>query len=295
MTFLEEIKEELAEERFKKPCCVLSELRALLIFGGAPYEGGMFFGTMSTECAKRFAAMLKKACGLEAPQRLDESASGYKFFLPKEAADKLKLDASGEFISETEDLEKEPCCRRAFLKGAFLASSSASNPEKAYRIEIFSENGEAVKKIHDILTFFGAEAALTRRKSNAVVYLNNSESVSDALKIMETTKALFRLLDAKVLKDKRNSANRVVNCEMANTDRTADTSFKHRAAIKKIEKTMGLESLKPKLYEAARLRLENEDLSIASLALLADPPVSKGAMYARLEKIARIARELGGE
>ena len=295
MTFLEEIKEELENSKLKNPCCMRSEIRAMLIFGGAAYKGGILFGTMSTKSAIRFSGELKRTCKIELPEKVDESAAGYKFFLPKEVLDELCLSCEGEYISETKDCEEEECCRRAFVRGAFLTSGSASDPQRSYRMEIFSENEAAVKKVRDILTSFSVEAGLSKRKNNFVLYLRSSELVSDMLKIMETNSALFRLLDAKVVKDQRNSSNRITNCDMANIFRAADTALKQKMAIEKIERTVGLGSLKPKLYEAAMLRLDNIGATVSELAEMANPPISKSAMYSRLEKLVEISEKAGDE
>ena len=295
MTFLEEIKEELENLKLKKPCCMLSEIRAMLLFGSVPYEGGLLFGTMSAKCAIRFSGELKRTCAIELPEKVDESAAGYKFFLPKEVLDELCLSCEGEFISETKDCEEKECCRRAFVRGAFLTSGSASDPQRSYRMEIFSENEAAVTKIRDILASFGTQAGLLKRKNNFVVYVNSSDLVSDMLKIMEANSALFRLLDAKVVKDKRNSSNRITNCDLANADRATDTGLRQRRAIEKIQRTVGLQSLKPKLYEAAQLRLGNIDATVSELAEMANPPISKSAMFSRLEKLIEISEKAGDE
>ncbi len=286
-TFLEEIKAELCTVRGKKECCERSELRALLMFGGAVFDGGVLFGTESYDLAKRFSVLLRHTCAINLPERVDENAGGYKFVLPDDILSELFLTRGEDAVIEEKDDEDKPCCRRAFIRGAFLASGSASNPEKTYRIEIFSQNKDCCEKALNILRSFDAKVNLTKRKSNYVVYANTGESVGDVLKIAEATGALFRVLQEKAVKDTRNSINRQTNCDMANSDRAVDTSYRQRKAIKKLTKSGVLETLSPKLIEAARLRMENPLASTSELAKMAG--ISKSAMYARLENLVKIA------
>lgn len=292
MTFLEEIKEELSNLKIKKTCCMASEVRAMLIFGGAVLNDNVIFGTESFSLAKRMSSFLKKTCKINYPDRLNENAESYRFLIPGEILGELEIEAN-DFVEEVFDTEAEECCQHAFVRGAFLAAGSISNPEKAYRMEIFSENEKAADKVFSILLNFGVDAKKTKRKNLFVVYTNNSESVSDMIKVTEASNAVFTVLEAKVVKDKRNNSNRITNCDMANAERAISNSFREISAIKTIEKTAGLDFLKPKLREAAILRLENEGASISELAALCDPPVSKSTMNNRLNKLIQIAKELG--
>ena len=291
MTFLEEIKEELDNLRIKKNCCMASEVRAILMFGGAPFQGNVVFGTENINLAKRLSTFLKKTCKINYPDRLDENAESYRFLIPEEILGELELEAE-IFVDEVFDTEVESCCQHAFIRGAFLASGSIANPEKAYRMEIFSENEKACDKVLGILLNFGVDAKKTKRKNLYVIYTNNSESVSDMIKVTEASNAVFAVLEAKVVKDKRNATNRIINCDMANAERASENSLRETAAIRLIEKTVGLDSLKPKKRQAAMLRLENEGASIGELAALCDPPLSKSTMNNRLNKLIQIAKEL---
>lgn len=291
MSFLEQVKEELGNLRTKKNCCMASEIRGILIFGGVAFEGNVIFGTDDYSLAKRVSSYLKKTCKISYPDRLNEEAESYRFLIPDEILGELELEAE-EYVNEVIDIEMETCCARSFIRGAFLASGSISNPEKAYRMEIFSENERAAEKALEILNRLGVDAKKTKRKNLFVVYTNNSESVSDMLKVTEASGAVFTVLEAKVVKDKRNNTNRVINCDMANADRASENSLRETNAIRIIEKHMGLENLKPKLREAAMLRLDNEGASISELAALCEPPLSKSTMNNRLNKLIQIAKEL---
>lgn len=291
MTFLEEIKTEIESIREKKLCCMASELRAILMFGSIGYEGNALFGTDDFTLAKKVSSYLSKTCTINYPDRLSPDAESYKFLIPENILGELELD--GEyFIEEAIDTEVETCCKRAFVRGAFLVSGSVANPEKAYRMEIFSENEKAVEKVFNILIELGVKVKKTKRKNHFVVYANNSDSVSDMIKVTGASSAVFKVLEAKVLKDKRNDTNRVINCDMANADRASENSYRETQAIRKLQEKIGLDNLKPKLREAAKLRLENEGASLKELANLSEPPIPKSTLNNRLNTLCRMAEEL---
>lgn len=292
MTFLEEIKTEIENIREKKLCCMAAELRAILMFGGVFYEGNVLFGTEDFTLAKKVSSYLSKTCRINYPDRLTEDAKSYKFLIPEEILGELELD--GEyFVEEALNTEAQSCCQKAFVRGAFLVSGSVANPEKAYRMEIFSENEKAAEKVFSILKELGVVAKKTKRKNLFVVYTNSSDTVSDMLKVVGASGAVFKVLEAKVIKDKRNETNRITNCDMANADRASENSLRETKAIRLIEEKMGLDALKPHLREAARLRLENEGASLKELAALSDPPMAKSTLNNRLNRLCKIAEELG--
>jgi len=260
-----------------------------LTFGAAEYGGGALFGTDSFAVAKKVDFLIFHVLGIESPERIDENAEGYKFLVPEGVLSELALKASGGFIMDEEEKKLPECCKKAYIRGAFLASGSASNPEKSYRAEIFSENESASKKVLDCLLSFGVEAAISRRKNFFVVYANKSGSESDMLKAAEASGAALRVVEARVVKNRRSAVNRRVNCEMANSDRTIDSSCGQRAAIAHLMQTGNLDILNPKLKEAAKLRVDNPDSSIADLAKMAG--ISKSAMFNRLKKLSDMAEE----
>lgn len=292
MTFLEEVKDELLNIRVKKRCCMISELQAIILFAGISYEGNVIFGTDSFLLAKRVSSFLQKTCKIDYPDRLSENAEGYKFLIPEEILKQISIEAR-EKIELVGESELSDCCIKAFVRGAFLVAGSLSNPEKSYRMEIYTENENAANILKMMLEAMGVDAKETKRKNLYVVYTNKSESVSDMLKVTEASGAVFKILEAKVLKDRRNETNRVINCDMANADRASENSYRETCAIKYIEQHAGLDFLKPKLRETAIMRLENEGLSLKELAQLFDPPIPKSTLNNRLNKLIKIAEELG--
>lgn len=292
MTFLDEIKSELSGLRIKKQCCMASEVRGVLTFGAVGYGDGVLFGTESFEEAKRISIFLRKVCNIDFAERLDEEAGSYKFVIPPSVLEELGLEVNGAIVTETENKEIDECCMRAFIRGAFIASGSAANPNKAYRVEIFTESRYLCDKAFGIMTSLGVECKKAKRKNLYVVYGNNSENASDILKVAEAATAVFKMLDAKIEKEKRNRANRITNFDMANIDRINKNSEREADAIKLIAEKIGLDALKPRLREVAILRLENEGASLMELCEMFDPPLAKSTLKNRLNKLIEIAKEL---
>lgn len=294
MTFLEEVKNEIENIRLKKSCCMASELRAMLMLGGTVYNESVIFGTEDFTLAKRVSSYLAKTCRIKSPERLLEDAESYKFLIGDNILGELELEVDESLmINEVFDTEADACCKKAFVRGAFLASGSIANPEKAYRMEIFSENERAIDKLFDILTGLEVDAKKTKRKNLFVVYTNKCESVADMLKVTECVNSVFKVFDARVQKDYANKINRGVNCEIANMDRAIKSASRELAAIELIKKTIGLDALKPKLKSTAMLRMENPEASIMELCKLSDPPLAKSTLNNRLNTLVKIAEESG--
>lgn len=282
MSFLEEVKNELLDLRIKKNCCMASEVRGMLTFGGVNWGDGILFGTDNFTLAKRLSSFLRRLCNIDFTDKLDEDAGSYKFLLPFDILNDLGFGIN----------ELEPCCMRAYVRGAFLASGSAANPDKAYRVEIFTEDEAAADKVFDILKKLEVGCRKTKRKNLFVIYGSNSENASDMLKAIEAPHAVFKMLDAKIEKEKRNEINRVVNFDMANIERINENSRREADAIRLICEKMGLDALKPKLKEAALLRIENEGASLKELCEMCDPPLAKSTLNNRLNKLIQIAKGL---
>ncbi len=292
MTFLNEIKNELLNLRIKKVCCMTSEVRGILAFGSVAFDGGALFGTDNFELAKRMSIFLRRICNIDFSERLNEEAGSYKFLIPQSILYELGLATDGVQVVEREVRETDSCCMRAFIRGAFLASGSAANPERAYRVEIFTESRALCEKTFDIISFLGVDCKKAKRKNLYVIYGNNSENASDILKVAEASAAVFKMLDAKIEKEKRNRANRIMNFDMANIDRISENSGREADAIRLIDEKVGLDSLKPRLREVAKLRLENEGASLRELCEMCDPPLAKSTLNNRLNKLIEIAKEL---
>lgn len=187
---------------------------------------------------------------------------------------------------------RKECCKKAFIRGVFLAAGSVNDPKKAYHFEIALQNAEYAAVVKDVLCQFGLDAKLVKRKKYFVVYLKEGSMIVDALTIMEAYVGLMDMENVRILKDMRNDINRRVNCETANIKKTVDAARRQIEDIEYIERVKGLGYLKEPLRLLAEKRLEEPDANLAELGEMMDPPVSKSGVNHRLRKINNIAKAL---
>ena len=187
---------------------------------------------------------------------------------------------------------QQPCCRRAFIRGAFLASGSISDPEKFYHLEMVASSQMKAEQLRDIVNTFAMEAKIVTRKKYFVVYLKEGNQIVDLLNIMEAYVSLMELENVRILKEMRNSINRQVNCETANIHKTVSAAVSQIEAIEYIRDTIGLDGLPEGLEEIARRRLEQPEATLKELGAALDPPVGKSGVNHRLRKLKTIADSL---
>ncbi len=190
---------------------------------------------------------------------------------------------------------QQGCCKRAFIRGAFLAAGSMSNPQKAYHFEIVCGSDRQAQQLKDMINSFGMDAKIVARKKNQVVYVKEGEHIVDLLNIMEAHQALLNLENVRIVKEMRNSVNRQVNCETANISKTVNAAVRQIEDIRFIQAKRGLESLPDNLREIALLRLEFPDAPLKELGTYLNPPVGKSGVNHRLRRISEIAAEMGCE
>ena len=187
---------------------------------------------------------------------------------------------------------QNPCCRRAFLRGAFLASGSISDPEKSYHFEIVCATEPKAKQIQSIMATFNVEAKIVIRKKYYVVYIKEGNQIVDMLNVMEAHLSLMELENIRIVKEMRSNVNRQVNCETANINKTVSAAMKQIADIEYIRDTVGFESLPPGLAEIARVRLEKPEATLKELGEELEPPVGKSGVNHRLRKLCETAEQL---
>ncbi|MGN0438482.1 MAG: DNA-binding protein WhiA [Lachnospiraceae bacterium] len=184
------------------------------------------------------------------------------------------------------------CCKKAFLRGIFLATGSVSDPSKAYHFEIVVRNKDMAVRVQEVVRSFALDAKIAKRKKYYIVYLKEGAMIVDMLKVMEASVNLMEMENVLILKEMRNDINRRVNCETANIKKTVNAARRQIDDIEYIEKTKGLKYLNSSLREVAQLRLEEPDANLSELGEMLNPPVSKSGVNHRLRKISEIAREL---
>ena len=183
---------------------------------------------------------------------------------------------------------------RSYLRGAFLATGSVNNPETSrYHLEIYSLYEDHNNTICEMMNRYGLNARKTERRSGYITYLKEAEKIADFLSLIGATNSMLRFEDIRIVRDMRNSVNRIVNCETANMNKVADAANKQIENIQFIEQTVGLSSLPQKLQDVARARLAHPEISLKELGeVVADGPISKSGINHRLRKLNEFAEQL---
>ena len=209
------------------------------------------------------------------------------------------IGGNADYISDIRPFSplvlQQTCCRRAFLRGAFQASGSMSDPSKSYHFEIVCDSQAAAGQIQEIMDGFGLDAKIVQRKKAYVAYLKEGSRIVDVLNVMEAHVALMELENVRILKEMRNTVNRKVNCETANINKTVSAAVKQVEDITYLRDTVGFEHLPDNLAEAALARLEHPDATLKELGETLDPPVGKSGINHRLRRLSEMAEKVKQE
>lgn len=285
MSFSSDVKKELLGQVPRSRHCQLAELAGIINMDGAidKYTGCLVLESENELVIHKYEILMKKAFSVDAGSPLTKSdtkriMSALKLEKPGYAADGLIL--------------MQTCCKRAYLRGVFMAAGSISNPQKSYHFEIVCKSSSQAEQIQEILKGFDTDAKIVGRKSHYVVYLKEGSNIVDCLNVMEAYVSLMNLENVRILKEMRNSVNRKVNCETANIKKTVNAAVKQIEDIELIRDKAGLEKLPDVLKETARLRLEYPEATLKELGGYFDPPVGKSGVNHRLKKLSAIAEEL---
>jgi len=312
MSFSSRVKEELSRQISPARHCQIAEIAAIISLCGKIQidENDQYCIKISTEnvaVARKYFTLLKKTFNISTDVvirhnaylkrsrtfgvAVTEDADARRVLL----ATKLLNDQGeiGENLSVVKNLViQNPCCRRAFIRGAFLAAGSISDPERFYHFEIACTTEEKAKQLQSIIATFGLEARIVVRKKYFVVYIKEGSQIVDILNVMEAPVALMELENIRILKEMRGSVNRQVNCETANINKTVSAAVKQMEDITLIRDTIGFDSLPENLEEIARARLDKPEATLKELGESLDPPVGKSGVNHRLRKLGILAEEL---
>lgn len=285
MSFSGNVKEELSRIIPRGRHCQIAELAGILSCLGKMQDTGedceIRLETENEVLANKYDLLMQKAFPTE-PRSFPVS----KFQKTGDLAD-------GEWVVNDTLLQKS-CCKRAYIRGMFLASGSVTDPEKGYHFEIVcSSNGKA-EQLKQQLLFFGIEGKTISRKGHVVVYVKEGAQIVDALNVMEAHSSLMDLENIRILKEVRNSVNRKVNCETANINKTVSAAVKQIEDIEYIQRHMGLDGLSPALSQIATIRLQYPEAPLKELGAMLNPPVGKSGVNHRLRKLSEIADQLRG-
>ena len=187
------------------------------------------------------------------------------------------------------------CCKRAYIRGAFLSSGSVTNPEKTYHLEFVNTNLQYAEELKNLISFFDIETKIVKRKEHYVLYVKEGELIVNLLNVMGAHVALMDFENVRILKDMRNNLNRIVNCETANLGKIVAASVKQVEDINYIMKNSDFSELPENLIEVAKLRVEYPDASLKELGQMMKPPVGKSGVNHRLKKLGILADTLREE
>ena len=312
MSFTSDIKKELTTISVNKKCCQLAQVAGFLRFAGSLTIGtgglGIRITTDNPAVLRLFVTLIKDYFGTKGELSVENSVQPlskgrtYGLDITAEMNSEGILRESGilgvregqNYITETlrSDIIKKRCCKKAFLRGAFLAAGMATDPAKAYQLEIVCESEQLASEMRKLIANVGLKAKISKRRSKFVIYMKDAEQISDFLGIIGASNQLFKFENTRITKEMRNAANRALNCENANLQRAVNAAQKQIADIKTIEEKQGLESLSENLKQTALLRMEYPELSLAELSQMFDPPVAKSGLNHRLARLSEIAAAL---
>ena len=312
MSFSSTAKDELVRLPFGKPCCMLSELAALLQTSASlSLKGGgqvrLAFRVESASLARRIFLLIRTLFSITPSlhfvrhSRLGGQRSSV-LTLENQGAQKLLIslgmmtvdtDGTTHLVRTTpRNAALRQCCRKAFLRGAFLGAGSITNPEKGYHFEIVTGESSLNDALIKIMEKSGIPVKQMSRKGLMVIYLKESEHIVSTLGLMGAHQALMQLENTRIHKNVMNYVNRMMNCDASNMEKQLDASHRQIEAIRTLSMTKGLGSLPPALEQIARLRLSQPDASLQQLGVMLKPPLGKSGVNHRLRKIVALCQAL---
>ena len=286
MSFSSEVKEELAKRMSPARHCQIAELAAIMnLCGqyGRDENGGFTIGfqTENEAVARKGFTLLKKTYNIDTDIVL------------KEAEIQGLLSKLGDLDKPVSPiLIKSVCCKRAFLRGAFLSIGSMSDPAKGYHLEFDCTNVEKARQLQELIRGFGIEARIIRRKKYHVVYLKEGAGIVDLLNVCEAPVSLMNMENLRIIKEMRNSVNRRVNCETANIAKTVNAAARQVEDIEYIRVHYGFQNLPDTLREMAEIRLEYPDIPLKELGEYFTPVLGKSGVNHRLRKLSELAEKI---
>lgn len=297
MTFSAQVKQELCRQALSRRCCAQAEAYGVLLFCNTFHSRQVRIITESSQLKRRLPALFRKAFRLEFDQL--PAGKGKGTFLIEDP-EKLQLifstfgldaDSAVSIHVNFAHLEEEHC-QVAFLRGAFLAGGSVTDPMKGYHLELATSHYHVGREVPALLREVGFSPKATVRKGNYITYFKQSDHIEDFLTKIGAPVSAMAVMTAKLERDLRGSVNRRVNCDAANLDKVVAAAQSQIEAIRRLEEAGALSTLPARLREAAQLRVDNPELTLSELAGMCDPPVSKSALNHRLRRLVEHAEQV---
>ena len=293
MSFSSEAKRELCREKPDRRDTALAECYGILLYCNSFSAREIRIITASPDFAARLPRLFKRAFSLGFDKLPAEDAAGKRSFIITDGEklsqifDAFGADAAGTLSHHVNfGVLEEDACRTAFVRGAFLAGGSVTDPEKRYHLELATAHQSVSREVYTILLDMGFSPRETKRAGNALLYFKQADAIADFFTAIGAPTTAMNVMTAKVEKEMRNTVTRQINCDSANTDKTVAAAQEQLAAIRRIVKEYGsLDVLPEPLKDAALLRVTNPEASLADLAQLSFPPVTKSCLSHRLKKL----------
>lgn len=310
MSFTAQVKDELSRIESRRLCCRRAELAALVRIEGTLHISGperfrLELATETAPVARKAIRLLHGLYDLKTELTVRRSVlhktNNYLITVPGQQRLPQALNEIGileDSLALTAGIlprtVRRDCCAISYLRGVFLGGGFVADPQGDFHFELTAESGQVAEDLAALMRRFDMSPKVTQRRGLYTVYLKGAEPIITFLAHVGAHRALLRTEDVRVVKSMRNSVNRLVNAETANLVKTADASMAQMKAIEVLAQAPGLENLPPALRELARLRIEHPDVSLRELGELADPPLSKSAVYHRVRRIEELAERMSG-
>ena len=312
MSFSSKVKEELSRQLSRARHCQIAEIAAIISLCGRIQisEYDRFCIKIHTEnaaVARKYFTLLQKTFNINTDvsirQGMEVRKSRVYTVGIRRHQDAIRVLRAVKLVDHTGEIEEnlslaqnvviqQNCCRRAFIRGAFLAAGSISDPEKFYHFEIACATEAKAVQLQGLIRSFGLDARIVQRKKYFVAYIKEGSQIVDILNVMEAPVSLMELENIRILKEMRGSVNRQVNCETANIHKTVSAAVRQVEDITIIRDKIGFDSLPENLREIARLRLEKPEATLKELGEALEPPVGKSGVNHRLRKLGSLAEKL---
>ncbi len=312
MTFSSIAKNEISKIILESKCCQMAELSALMkMTGTMQIQGsrniGIKLSTENASIARRLFTLLKGNFDVNTKVIVRKNKqlkknNNYMLYIDHDLGSENILKAVG-ILSQNDDkirinyklpsqLLRKNCCKKTYLRGAFLGSGSVSDPEKAYHLELVTSSETYAEDLKKLINSYQLNAKVVDRKGNYVVYLKEGEQIVDFLNIIGAHNALLNFENVRIYKEMRNNVNRIVNCETANLSKTVNASMRQNENINYIISKIGMDKIPVSLTEIAELRLKYPDASLKELGEMFNPPIGKSGVNHRLRKLDELAASL---
>ncbi|NLB38220.1 MAG: DNA-binding protein WhiA [Clostridiales bacterium] len=302
MSFAVEVKQEVAGAFAHRVCCMEAELQAITAAAGnlSIVEGAprLTYRTANIACAKETLLLLKRRFGIvTTPYYVRNERLGgrreYVLQLAQEDSSRVlgALQLTGGRVAGVGRMYRRVCCRRAFIRGAFLAAGTITDPERGYRAEFVLDSAERAAFLIRLLALCDVSALGAVRRGQHVVYVGQGEAVSTLLRLLGASRAVLHLENVRALSAVRQQANRATNFDQANLSRQLSAGQQQADAIEALSLNGGLASMPKDLAELARLRLVNRDATLEQLGAMLNPPLSKSGVQHRMRRVMQFAAQ----